>query len=187
MQWILDTTPPPPPLPSTPSTPPASTPPPPSPPPASTPPPPSPPRPPVTSSLRFLTGAKGGRQASYNGYVYCGNRKTRTLQHWACKDRKQYDPNCTGRLTTTLEDPVVVNESQHSHDPSLQTIGANEFLSKLRQTTSSSEAPAKLVTSLLSDAKQDSVHELPDMRKLKRRVTYRRRKGRGYPLIDPLS
>ena len=195
MDSLLDTTPPPPPpsphpatprLPLHPATPPLHTPPPPlpptPPPPAATP--PTPPRPPVTSSLRFLTGAKGGRQASYNGYLYCGNRKTQTLQHWACKDRKQYTPNCTGRLTTTIDGAEVVKETPHSHDPSLQTTAANEFLSKLRETTSSTEPPAKLVTGLLSDTPRDVVHELPDMRKLKRKVTYRRRQDRGYPLIE---
>ena len=87
MDSLLDTTPPPPPPPPVPSTPPPhlSTPSLPTPPPPlpATPPPPSPP-PPVTSALQFLTGARGGRQATYNGYTYsCANRKTAKVQHWA--------------------------------------------------------------------------------------------------------
>ena len=51
-----------------------------------TPPAPSPPSSPSTSSspepLHFLTGAKGGKQASYNGYLYCGNgKKTREKEY----------------------------------------------------------------------------------------------------------
>ena len=191
MDSLLDTTPPPPPPHPDPASPPLPTPPPPLPstPPSlpSTPPPPLPATPPPpSSSLEFLTGARGGRQAQYNGYTYCGNRKTQKVQHWACKDRKQYTPNCTGRLTTTIDEPVtVLKEIPHSQDPSNQTTSANTFLSKLRRaTTSSSEAPAKLVTSLLGGTPQDSVHELPDLKKLKRKVTYRRRQERGYPLIQ---
>ena len=83
----------------------------------------------MTASLTFQTGSKGGRQAVYKGYLYCGNRKTQYVQHWACKDRKKYTPNCTGRLTTTINEPVaVIKETPHSH---IQTTSSKKFLSKL--------------------------------------------------------
>eukprot|EP00116_Pleurobrachia_bachei_P017159 sb/3477421/ len=31
------------------------------------------------NSLEFLTGAKGGKQAAYDGFLYCGNRKTQKV------------------------------------------------------------------------------------------------------------
>ena len=64
--------------------------------------------------LRSLKGRKGGRQVSYNGFVYSHDRiRPNGSHYWQCKDRRKYTPNCGGRLHT--DGDTVLRETPHSH------------------------------------------------------------------------
>ena len=59
----------------------------------------SPPSPLTDIALRL--GRKGGRQASYNGFIYSKDKTHNSgTTSWQCKDRKLYIPPCKGRLIT---------------------------------------------------------------------------------------
>ena len=62
---------------------------------------PTSPSPPPLTDIAFSLGRKGGRQASYNGFMYSKDKThNSSTTSWQCKDRKLYTPPCEGRLNT---------------------------------------------------------------------------------------
>ena len=136
-----------------------------------------------SDSLQFATGAKGSKQAMHNGYVYCINRRNedKGLIYWACKDRKLFTPACKGRLTSCGDE--IVKVTAHCHEGSENNVGVQQFLSNLRNTTSA-ETPANVVRNLLLSTPVPVQTHLQSMQSLKRRITNRRRRERGFPLSE---
>jgi hypothetical protein len=135
----------------------------------------------VRSELSIIRGRKGGRQAVYNGYVYTFDRaiKNGTI-YWQCKDRKQYDPPCTGRLYTNGEESVIREKEHRSHLSSIPSANAAAFISKIKH-NSTTEAPGNVLRAEPQYCRHDVKAVIPSAENLKRQIRRYRKKVHCLP------
>ena len=132
---------------------------------ADLPPPEEEPTPPLTE-LSFISGRKGGRQATYNGFVYTKDRTHASgTTSWQCKDRKLYNPACKGRLNTLGD--TVSNERPHCHDPSSTKVIRADFISRVKR-NNTNERPADVIRAALPSVPDDVKASLPKMDSMKK-------------------
>ena len=123
---------------------------------------------------KFSKGRRGGVQCSHDGYIYSYSRNHNSRDYWSCKYRKDYDPQCKGRLKTCRD--VVISAAALCHTASSTKTAAALFIAELRDTKSTETAANVVREKLLSTPAFVQVL-LPTMKNVKK--SSRRRRDLG--------
>ena len=94
------------------------------------------------NKVEFSKGRRGGVHCSHDGYIYSHSRNHNSRDYLSGKDRKDYNPQCKGRLKTYGD--VAISAATHCHTASSTKAAAALFITELCD-TKSTETAANIV------------------------------------------
>ena len=128
--------------------------------------------------LSFFKGPRGGKNCSFNGRCYTYDRfvsRTDTT-YWQCARRKEFTPQCTGRLYSRQNE--VIRVTNHVCVKSIDYVIKKRTLSDIRFESAASEKPASIISRNMMNVPESVRVILPDVENMKRSVRQYRAKSR---------
>ena len=128
--------------------------------------------------LSFFKGPRGGKNCSYNGRCYTYDRMVSSTDttYWQCARRKEFTPQCTGRLYTRQTE--VVRMTNHICEKSIDYVIKKKTLSEIRFDSAATETPASIISRHMMNVPECVRVILPNVDNMKRTVRQYRAKSR---------